>query len=854
MSLLLPTVGVTPAPDWANMLNTAITSIDLHDHTSGYGKAVPTAGINIDSDLDFGSFAAKSLKSTTYSSTLPSGVENSSLFVSSADSELYFKDSAGADTKLTGLAGGGAGDIYGDYNDAGVDGGRLYYTNISTIPGGNDYRFGNQDAGNSYPLSTLTASGLKNDANVTAGQEALTITSVADIEMASATDGGITINSGTDADKNIQLSVGNHSAGTIVSNLPPATVTSFFIDGPGMNQTPYFDGTPLDEDASRITLFAYDTGATRRAGIVFNTGMGESESQIWAANSLKVTGSPAPGNALSSLRLGGNPRTQHTRSHPIIVGGRCNAAFIAGEPNPGDEDTYKPAIQLEYNWNRGGNTTSGDTPDGMVIIQGRGENSQNTDDTWGQLKILSSGAASTAGDWPSDLGPTRGSLQLMAMTSWTSYAHAGTLQGNPGVIRAERGELHLVGKPLSPSSGRVSVHSQNDFYASTLKAEGQLHIESTTDTFIDSGGVIDESCEGNYTLRANVGGLNVVGMNFISVNSELNLRPTGAGFLTIETGAVQRLKISSGGDWDVAGDDMDMDFSSYLLRVSGGSALQIDASKNVSTYGNALNIATGTTSASDCGIKIAPSRTGSHGDTYVNFTSEALMAGYNASIIRKANADGDFKIINTGDGEINLGPSAIKLESTADSGVTLEVDNGAGGGIILNTVQSSAIVLKTLNTERLKVRGTGGVECDNITPSDTSDTPTATQPVDSSNAMNAVLARGYVDWDYTDGANGTATVRANHWNVDYIETLVDYPSRVKVWLDDDCDMDSSISVQVDPTGAPGQSLDKDWLHCVRAQWETTKSFLVHMRQMKDTDYTFHNRGYNFSFIVIGKKG
>jgi hypothetical protein len=362
---------------------------------------------------------------------------------------------------------------------------------------------------------------------------------------------------------------------------------------------------------------------------------------------------------------------------------------------------------------------------------------------------------------------------------------------------------------------------------------------------------------------------------------------------------------------------------SIFLKTNSADSVQITPSGNVRTFGTKLYVGRDRTDTAAIGMEMGTGRT-DHGQCYLDFTTEALEADYNARIIRKENVNGDFEIINTGTGEINLGPSAIKLESTAANGINLEVNNGAGGGIVLNTVQSSAIVLKTLNTERLrftgtgnvefnvsdfeinamdldlnlggwidadvyavditttapnstsgitinsiheneislktdqierlKVRGTGGVECDNITPSDTSDTPTATQPVDSSNAMNAVLARGYVDWDYTDGANGTATVRTNHWNVDYIETLIGYPSRVKVWLDDDCDMDSSISVQVDPTGAPGQSLDKDWLHCVRAQWETTKSFLVHMRQMKDTDYTFHNRGYNFSFIVIGKKG
>lgn len=54
MNLDLPTVGVTVGPTWASQLNTAITSIDSHDHTSGKGVQIPSAALNIDADVDWG--------------------------------------------------------------------------------------------------------------------------------------------------------------------------------------------------------------------------------------------------------------------------------------------------------------------------------------------------------------------------------------------------------------------------------------------------------------------------------------------------------------------------------------------------------------------------------------------------------------------------------------------------------------------------------------------------------------------------------------------------------------------------------------------------------------------------------
>jgi hypothetical protein len=44
MNLSLPTVSVTIGPTWATQLNTALETVDVHDHTSGKGVQVPLPG------------------------------------------------------------------------------------------------------------------------------------------------------------------------------------------------------------------------------------------------------------------------------------------------------------------------------------------------------------------------------------------------------------------------------------------------------------------------------------------------------------------------------------------------------------------------------------------------------------------------------------------------------------------------------------------------------------------------------------------------------------------------------------------------------------------------------------------
>jgi hypothetical protein len=102
MGLVLPTVSVTPGPLYATENNTALTSIDSHDHTSGKGLQVPTAGLNINADLPFAGFNATALRSTRFNSqsaTLATGSDLNCLYV--VNGNLYYNNASGVAVQVT---------------------------------------------------------------------------------------------------------------------------------------------------------------------------------------------------------------------------------------------------------------------------------------------------------------------------------------------------------------------------------------------------------------------------------------------------------------------------------------------------------------------------------------------------------------------------------------------------------------------------------------------------------------------------------------------------------------------------------------------------------------------------------
>jgi hypothetical protein len=99
MGLVLPVVGTTPGPLYASEQNAAMTVIDAHNHTSGNGVQVPTAGLNINADLNFNSNNATSVAAVEHVALSSDPSVNKSTYFKG--NELYVKDGAGNVVQMT---------------------------------------------------------------------------------------------------------------------------------------------------------------------------------------------------------------------------------------------------------------------------------------------------------------------------------------------------------------------------------------------------------------------------------------------------------------------------------------------------------------------------------------------------------------------------------------------------------------------------------------------------------------------------------------------------------------------------------------------------------------------------------
>lgn len=110
MGLTLPTRGSAGSGLWGDTLDADLGLLDAHDHTSGKGARIPTAGIGINADLPFSAlWAPTQLHRVQFSAiavaTFTGGMTKS-LFVSDGTgglvaNELYWCNSAGNKVQLT---------------------------------------------------------------------------------------------------------------------------------------------------------------------------------------------------------------------------------------------------------------------------------------------------------------------------------------------------------------------------------------------------------------------------------------------------------------------------------------------------------------------------------------------------------------------------------------------------------------------------------------------------------------------------------------------------------------------------------------------------------------------------------
>ena len=102
MGLVLPDVGVTSGTQWASLLNAAQQVIDSHDHSTGKGVKITPSGMNISSDLSFGSNNATTLRSVRFnnqSSFTPTANDLACFYV--LNNEIYYRDGVGNTIQIT---------------------------------------------------------------------------------------------------------------------------------------------------------------------------------------------------------------------------------------------------------------------------------------------------------------------------------------------------------------------------------------------------------------------------------------------------------------------------------------------------------------------------------------------------------------------------------------------------------------------------------------------------------------------------------------------------------------------------------------------------------------------------------
>jgi hypothetical protein len=98
MNLTLPIVSQTTGPTWANQINADLSVIDSHNHTPGAGAQIPSAALNINADVGFGTHSAVGLTSTQYVNQL---APTAGCSVYALNGDLYYNDSSATPIQIT---------------------------------------------------------------------------------------------------------------------------------------------------------------------------------------------------------------------------------------------------------------------------------------------------------------------------------------------------------------------------------------------------------------------------------------------------------------------------------------------------------------------------------------------------------------------------------------------------------------------------------------------------------------------------------------------------------------------------------------------------------------------------------
>lgn len=102
MNLPIPAVGIDPGPQWGSDLNSCLTIVDSHDHSSGSGVVITPSGLSINANLPFQNNNAVQMRSVNFTSqSMPiNGVADLGCIYVSAN-DLYYNDELGNQIQIT---------------------------------------------------------------------------------------------------------------------------------------------------------------------------------------------------------------------------------------------------------------------------------------------------------------------------------------------------------------------------------------------------------------------------------------------------------------------------------------------------------------------------------------------------------------------------------------------------------------------------------------------------------------------------------------------------------------------------------------------------------------------------------
>lgn len=99
MNLTIPTVSVSPGPEYAESINADLALIAAHTHIDGEGNPVPVAGLDIDDDLPMNAHALTEAGAVAFEDLDATLVDVTRIYVK--DGDLYYNNDDGVPIQLT---------------------------------------------------------------------------------------------------------------------------------------------------------------------------------------------------------------------------------------------------------------------------------------------------------------------------------------------------------------------------------------------------------------------------------------------------------------------------------------------------------------------------------------------------------------------------------------------------------------------------------------------------------------------------------------------------------------------------------------------------------------------------------